>query len=187
MMNGTNHQGAKKLVIRPFAVQPKLPENLFELKWTELRTAVVAIYDKNGSTLSKEELYRAVEDLCVHKYSQRLYDDLVTELRVHVSRQFVALFSLQATDNADFLIALDNVWTDHCATLGTVRNVFLYLDRSYALHSSNKSIWDVGLMLCRSALNSPDLQLKIVSALLFAVQADRSASVCFLTFAKLVT
>lgn len=58
MMAGSANPASKKLVIKPFAVQPKLPQNFFEETWAKLRDAIVAIYAKNASALSKEELYR---------------------------------------------------------------------------------------------------------------------------------
>jgi hypothetical protein len=48
----------RKMVIKPFKVQPKLPENFENETWEKLKIAVSNVYNKNASILSKEELYR---------------------------------------------------------------------------------------------------------------------------------
>lgn len=55
-------------------VQPKLPENFEDNTWDKLQQAVAAVQGKRPIATSREELYRAVEDLCVHKMGSRLYD-----------------------------------------------------------------------------------------------------------------
>lgn len=57
-----------------FKVQPKLPENFEDNTWEKLQKAVSAVQGKRPIATSREELYRAVEDLCVHKMGARLYD-----------------------------------------------------------------------------------------------------------------
>lgn len=46
------------MVIKPFKVQPKIPENFFDETWIKLKTALDAVYNKNSVSVSKEELYR---------------------------------------------------------------------------------------------------------------------------------
>jgi cullin-4 len=48
----------RKMVIKPFKVQPKLPENFENETWEKLKLAIASVYNKNASVLSKEELYR---------------------------------------------------------------------------------------------------------------------------------
>ena len=57
----------KKLTIKPFKSGPKLPSDFKEKTWEKLRLAVASVYEKKAIKESKEELYRAVEDLCMHK------------------------------------------------------------------------------------------------------------------------
>ncbi len=57
-----------------FQVQPKLPENFEDSTWDRLQRAVGAIQTKQPIATSREELYRAVEDLCVHKMGAKLYE-----------------------------------------------------------------------------------------------------------------
>ncbi len=57
-IGGAAGTSARKLVIKPFKVQPKIPDN-FEIEtWEKLKNAIQSVYSKNASLLSKEELYR---------------------------------------------------------------------------------------------------------------------------------
>jgi cullin-4 len=101
-------------VIKPFKVQPKLPENFETETWNNLKSAISNVYNKNASSLSKEELYRvipllsldfssdnafllfllvsqAVEDLCVHKLASNLYESLHKELHSYIKEKVLAL------------------------------------------------------------------------------------------------
>jgi len=141
---GTGAAGVpRKMVIKPFKVAPKVKEGFSDEMWSKLKTALLAVYSKSSTLISKEELYRAVEDLCVQKMSARLYDQLVGELRVKISEKVQLLgehMKSQAAggiDSAVFLNTVDDVWRDHIDQLQTIRNIFLYLDRSYALPNTN--------------------------------------------------
>ncbi len=61
----------KKMVIKPFKVTPKLPEEFEEATWKKLQTALHAVHSKQTSALSREELYRSVEDMCTWKMAAR--------------------------------------------------------------------------------------------------------------------
>ena len=50
--------GVKKMVIKPFKVAPKIPENFGLETWDKLKAALNAVYSKSSTLLSKEELYR---------------------------------------------------------------------------------------------------------------------------------
>jgi hypothetical protein len=44
-----------------------------------------------------------------------------------------------------------SLWSDQCTSISTVRNIFLYLDRTYVISSGVcRSIWDMGLQVCHS-------------------------------------
>jgi cullin-4 len=51
-------EAPKKLVIKPFKSQPKLPDNYEELAWSRLKAAVDAVFRKTSVSVSKEELYQ---------------------------------------------------------------------------------------------------------------------------------
>ena len=155
---GPGQQPVKKLVIKPFKSQPKLPPNYEQDTWAKLALALHAVNAKVATDISKEELYRAVEDLCLHKFGGMVYDNLVRECEGHIFQQVDGLcdhLQQQAGDHGGgggssyhdgtFLAHVDRVWQEHCEQMNTVRNIFLYLDRSYALQTPGvRSLWDLG-------------------------------------------
>lgn len=59
--NSSAPANARKLVIKPFKVQPKIPENFEQETWGKLKSAVHDVFSKSSSKISKEELYRVSE------------------------------------------------------------------------------------------------------------------------------
>lgn len=55
------------MVIKPFKVAPKLPENFGSETWDKLKAALDAVYSKSSSFISKEELYRV--SVCLQKHA----------------------------------------------------------------------------------------------------------------------
>ncbi|GAB5032854.1 ubiquitin-protein cullin 4 [Nannochloropsis oceanica] len=180
--SNNNNKKKKKMVIRPFKVQPKLPENFEETTWETLRRAVVAVQSKEAMAISHEELYRAVEDMCVHKMGGRLYDHLKEECMRHVAGAVGALAATGGgmggmVDQALFLERVDDVWQDHCEHMLTIRSIFLYLDRSYVMQVQGlQPIWEMGLTLFRLQLAAQGRAAGSVAAAAAAATAGGRAT-----------
>jgi len=163
------------MVIKPFKVAPKVPDNFGMETWDKLKTALDAVYSKSTSLLSKEVLYRAVEDLCGQKMGARTYELLMVELETNITKKVLAL-DQQSVDWRSYLQLVDSVWCDHTDQLNTIRNIFLYLDRNYALqHSGVKVIWEAGNDVFRRQLeNFPQVINRITVGLIAAVEGHRN-------------
>ena len=70
---------SKKISIKPLKIKPKIPENFERDTWEKLRTAVRAVHAKQAVGHSLEELYRAVEDMCMQNMGATVYDRLHAE------------------------------------------------------------------------------------------------------------
>lgn len=122
--------GARKLVIKPLKVQPRLPEN-FELEtWGKLQAAVAAVHTQVAVNHTLEELYGAVEDMCMHSLAANLYERLESECKKHIEARLRALIG-QTSETLAFLMLVHHCWDDHCNQMLTIRSIFLYLDRTY--------------------------------------------------------
>lgn len=167
----------RKMTIKPFKQQPKLPMDFEQSTWIKLQSAIHAVHTQTAALQSKEELYRAVEDMCVHKLSARLYQNLYHECEIHINENVDSLIVAgKCSDNMLFLQAFDTVWRNHCEQMNTIRNIFLYLDRTYALQTGGvKAIWDFGLTLFNERLEiySQEIESKLIVGLLAAVEAER--------------
>ncbi|KAK3278080.1 Cullin-4 [Cymbomonas tetramitiformis] len=164
----------KKLVIKPFKQKPKLPADFEERTWSKLKSAVAAVHAKNPVNCSMEELYRDVEDLCLHKMASNTYSRLQQECDAHICSRLQDL--QDKTSNPEiFLNQMETTWQDHCNQMLTIRSIFLFLDRTYVIQTSGvKSLWDMGLALFRQHLERCfRVPKKVVQGLLLLVEKER--------------
>uniref|UniRef100_A0A3P8UJ33 Cullin 4B n=1 Tax=Cynoglossus semilaevis TaxID=244447 RepID=A0A3P8UJ33_CYNSE len=163
---------AKKLVIKNFREKPKLPENYTQETWQKLKEAVEAIQNSTSIKYNLEELYQAVENLCSHKISAKLYKQLRAVCEDHIKAQI----DQDALDSVLFLKKIDKCWQDHCRQMIMIRSIFLFLDRTYVLQNSMlPSIWDMGLELFRSYIISDlKVQNKTIDGILLLIERERN-------------
>uniref|UniRef100_A0A087YH90 Cullin-4B n=1 Tax=Poecilia formosa TaxID=48698 RepID=A0A087YH90_POEFO len=165
---------AKKLVIKNFREKPKLPENYTQETWQKLKEAVEAIQNSTSIKYNLEELYQAVENLCSHKISAKLYKQLRTVCEDHIKAQIDQF--RDALDSVLFLKKIDKCWQDHCRQMIMIRSIFLFLDRTYVLQNSMlPSIWDMGLELFRFYIISDlKVQSKTIDGILLLIERERN-------------
>ncbi|XP_066505650.1 cullin-4B [Hoplias malabaricus] len=166
---------AKKLVIKNFKEKPKLPENYTHETWQKLKEAVEAIQNSTSIKYNLEELYQAVENLCSHKISAKLYKQLRAVCEDHIKAQ-IDQFREDSLDSVLFLKKIDKCWQDHCRQMIMIRSIFLFLDRTYVLQNSMlPSIWDMGLELFRFYIISDlKVQSKTIDGILLLIERERS-------------
>ncbi|KAI5630032.1 cullin-4B [Silurus asotus] len=181
---------AKKLVIKNFKEKPKLPENYTRETWQKLKEAVEAIQNSTSIKYNLEELYQAVENLCSHKISAKLYKQLrmvcedhikaqIDEFREYPFQRCLFVLNPAVTDSLDsvlFLKKIDKCWQDHCRQMIMIRSIFLFLDRTYVLQNSMlPSIWDMGLELFRFYIISDwKVQSKTIDGILLLIERERN-------------
>ncbi|GIL70584.1 hypothetical protein Vretimale_3704 [Volvox reticuliferus] len=176
--NGGSQQ-TKKLVIKPLKVKPELPANFEEATWSKLRDCIMAVHCKHPVSCSLEELYAAVQDMCMHKMADKLYSRLQQECDSHIAAHVSALADSLSLEAVPFLDKVDALWQDHCSQMLMIRQIFLYLDRTHVLQLSSgatamKSIFDMGLALFRVHLASrPEIQQRTVEGLLELIERER--------------
>ncbi|XP_034037660.1 cullin-4B [Thalassophryne amazonica] len=166
---------AKKLVIKNFKEKPKLPENYTQDTWQKLKEAVEAIQNSTSIKYNLEELYQAVENLCSHKISAKLYKQLRAVCEDHIKAQ-IDQFREDSLDSVLFLKKIDKCWQDHCRQMIMIRSIFLFLDRTYVLQNSLlPSIWDMGLELFRFYIISDlKVQSKTIDGILLLIERERN-------------
>lgn len=122
----------------------------FDVVWGTLAASFQQIHQKQASSLSYEELYRAAYQLVLKKKGERLYESVDqferNYLTVHIQNQVKSLISdsltrLHLAPSATygssvserhsagerFLKGLRNEWTDHCICLNMISDVTMYL------------------------------------------------------------
>ena len=148
---------AHAFVIPGRAEKPKLPENFGATTWEKLTAAVSAVHSKSPVSQSFEELYRCVEDACLHKLAPEIYAKLRAVCESHVAEQLRRLRARSSPDPVVFLGLVDECWSDHCDAMLTIRSLFLYLDRTHVTQMpGTRSLWEMGLQLFRKSLLGGD-------------------------------
>ncbi|XP_028245115.1 cullin-4-like isoform X2 [Glycine soja] len=165
----------KKFLIRFHKGVPTLPPNFEEETWAKLKSAIGAIFMKQPVSCDLENLYQAVNDLCLYKMGGNLYQRITKECEEHIS---VALQSLvgQSPDLIVFLSLVERCWQDLCDQLLMIRGIALFLDRTYVKQTTNvRSLWDMGLQLFSKHLSlSSEVEHKTVTGLLRMIESERS-------------
>uniref|UniRef100_A0A8C1YTL8 Cullin 4B n=1 Tax=Cyprinus carpio TaxID=7962 RepID=A0A8C1YTL8_CYPCA len=156
--------------------KPKLPENYTNETWQKLKEAVEAIQNSTSIKYNLEELYQAVENLCSHKISAKLYKQLRVVCEDHVKAQIDQFREYPFPYSVLFLKKIDKCWQDHCRQMIMIRSIFLFLDRTYVLQNSMlPSIWDMGLELFRFYIISDlKVQSKTIDGILLLIERERS-------------
>lgn len=167
---------AKKLVIKPLRLQLKLPDDFESSNWDRLRDAVSAVQSARPVSCSLEELYTAVENLCVHNMAAKVYPQLQGLYDHHAETMISSLASRSSLDALAFLDHVGRTWELYCSQLLLIRQIFLYLDRTYVLASSpTRSLFDMGLQLFRAHLGRhSEVERKLVDGLLALIDAERN-------------
>lgn len=131
-MRSSQAKAPAKITIRPLKQKPKPPADFEQVTWNKLQCAIRAVHTKQAVGHSLEELYRAVEDMCLQNLAGSVYDRLRDECESHIEARLQALTG-QTPDVLAFLSLVQACWTDHCDQMLTLRSIFLYLDRTFVM------------------------------------------------------
>ena len=79
----------------------------------------------------------------------------------HIERSIEQLQN-QTPDALAFLSLIHGCWSSHCEEMLTLRSIFLYLDRTYVMQTSRRSLWEMGLSIFREHLTQrPEVGVKV--------------------------
>ena len=159
-------------------MKPSLPDQFESRAVEKLRRAVVAIQQSKSIDTSLEELYQAVENLCSHGLSERVYANLKELVEAHV-QECVKPFLGESLDKLIFMKKMNECWSSHCRQMIMTRSIFLFLDRTFVLqHPSVLSIWDLGLdTFRRCVLTNQLVQMRTVEGVLMLIEQERHGDV----------
>ncbi|KAL8124509.1 cullin-3A-like [Apium graveolens] len=152
-------------------VDPKYAEKT----WKILEHAIHEIYNHNASGLSFEELYRNAYNMVLHKYGEKLYLGLVSTLTSHLEE---IAESIGAAQGPSFLEELNRKWTDHNKALQMIRDILMYMDRTFIPSTHKTPVNELGLNLWRDkVIHSNKIRTRLQSTLLELVQRERTGEV----------
>lgn len=152
-------------------VDPKYAEKT----WKILEHAIHEIYNHNASGLSFEELYRNAYNMVLHKYGEKLYSGLVSTLTSHLEE---IAESIGAAQGPSFLEELNRKWTDHNKALQMIRDILMYMDRTFIPSTHKTPVNELGLNLWRDkVIHSNKIRTRLQATLLELVQRERTGEV----------
>jgi len=140
--------------------------------WTSLANAIDEIVLRNSSVLSFEELYRNSYNLVIQKHGKLLYDGVTSKLSSHLNATAERFAS---TPDASLLEEVAISFDDHITTMTMVRDILMYMDRTYVASNNEKSTFIQGLHLYRILVWENTHVQKRVSELLLQAIADERA------------
>ncbi|KAF9673890.1 hypothetical protein SADUNF_Sadunf10G0070900 [Salix dunnii] len=143
--------------------------------WKILEHAIHEIYNHNASGLSFEELYRNAYNMVLHKFGEKLYNGLVDTMTSHL-REICK--SIEAAQGDSFLEELNRKWNDHNKALQMIRDILMYMDRTYIPSTRKTPVHELGLNLWRdNIIHSSKIHIRLQNTLLELVHRERTGEV----------
>lgn len=140
--------------------------------WDILAVAIDEIYNRNASQLSFEELYRYAYNLVLHKHGAVLYEGVTAKLTQHLQ---VTVRHLAATRDTGLLDAVATAWKEHTVTMVMIRDILMYMDRTYVAHQKRRTVYELGLHLFRVTVwEHPAVSQRVTALLLAAIAKERA-------------
>lgn len=115
--------------------------------------------------------YRHAYYLVLHKHGELLYNGVVATIRHHLDKMVTNI--TQHTDD-QLLSALRNSWDTHRREMTMIRDVLMYMDRTYVPGSHKLLIYDQGTLLFRDVVvYDSSIQSRTTRLLLQAIDDNR--------------
>ena len=171
------NKNTKRLVIKSLSNAPKLPENFNANTWAKLSNAIQAIHDAKPVSDSMESLYNSVKDLCLHKLAEETYKKLREQYKQYLTKKGKLLQDTlrQGDEITSILHQTNDIWNTHCQQIRMIRDIFLYLDRTYVYQTKEHSIWEMGCVIFRSeVMEDQQIVQKIIQGLLNLIENERN-------------
>ncbi|KAF8382850.1 cul-4 [Pristionchus pacificus] len=168
--------GTKKIAIKNFRKRGN-SENNEAVEWKSLEDAVSAIHTHQSIQHSLEELYKMVTNVCTNEKASEMYDKLLALSKQHLTNDLNdKLIAVKDVSPVDFLRMVNQLWNNYCAQTLMIRNVFLYLDRTFILNRPEiMSIWDGSLnIFCEVIVNNPYVRERLVKDLISQIADERN-------------
>lgn len=160
------------LKIEPFKHPITMDPEYADKTWKVLEDAIREIHNQNASGLSFEELYRSAYNMVLHKHGDRLYAGVRQCLARHL--QQVGRSLLASPPGEPFLRELRRAWDDHVKSTQMVRDILMYLDRTYVAQQRRTPVFQMGLDLWRDGVaRHPKLKQRLLAALSDLVARER--------------
>jgi cullin 3 len=119
--------------------------------------------------------FRNAYNMVLHKYGEKLYSGLVTTMTSHLSGISKLV---EDAEGELFLEELNRKWADHKKALEMIRNMLMYMDRTFIPSTHKTPVHELGLNLWRDiVIHSSKTQTRLRDTLLVLVHRERNGEV----------
>lgn len=119
--------------------------------------------------------FRNAYNMVLHKFGEKLYSGLVTTMTSHLKE---ISKSIEAAQGGMFLEEMNRKWTDHNKALQMIRDILMYMDRTYIPSTQKTPVHELGLNLWRdNIIRSSKIQTRLLNTLLELVLRERTGEV----------
>lgn len=194
-----------KLVVKKLSEKPFDHIQYFNKVWVQLDAALDAVLDDKYPSISMEEAYNSVENICRYGHQEELYNRLKAKCREYVTIHTRAKLSQSRFKNeeAGIIEIVCGAWQAWISRLvghqapkalrasffsrleiyadqlhqGKIRCMFYYLDQSYLVHKENAAIFALGLQLFREVFVTESMILpRTIEAACRLIDFDRGGT-----------
>ncbi|DAZ98501.1 TPA: hypothetical protein N0F65_004938 [Lagenidium giganteum] len=160
-----------KMVIKPYRQSMGMDLARAQDIWESLHKAIDKIFSHEASLLSFEELYRNSYNLVLHKHGDLLYNGVVGVITERLER---IATDVSAVSDDLLLSELNQKWTDHQVIMRMVRDILMYMDRTYVQQKRKHPIYHNGIYIFRDAIaRNPNVRERLRAVLLRNIEMDR--------------
>jgi cullin 3 len=188
---------AKRFVLKPYARPDAMSQHTAMETFSMLQQAILKIYAQEQSTLTYEELYRCGRPLppplplrpraltrpphcsaaylmVLHKHGDLLYNGVLETVKRHLSK--LADGIRKAPDDA-MLARLNEAWSMHTRDMTMVRDILMYMDKSYVPPARKLLSYDAGTLAFRETVTrDPAIRARMLRLVLGSVAAARGGA-----------
>ena len=105
--------------------------------WSQLNSAIDAIFWQKTSTLSFNELYNYGYQLSIHKHGELLYNGVAGAVKGHLLN---SLKDTEGSSNESMLQVMKKTWEEFKVTSGNIRDILMYLDRTFVTQAKKTPV-----------------------------------------------
>jgi len=139
--------------------------------WDALKRAIVEIQNGNACKLRFEELYRNAYTLVLHKHGDLVYKGVTACVR-HKLMETIDIVG--KASNESLLEVMVSQWELHKLVMGMVRDILMYMDKTYCKQHKKLSVYSMGLLLFRdSVVRHPSISPRLRHTLQEMVRQER--------------
>eukprot|EP00958_Prasinococcus_capsulatus_P021842 scaffold3020_cov342-Prasinococcus_capsulatus_cf.AAC.9 len=113
--------------------------------------------------------------MVLHKFGEKLYTGLEGTITAHLKTVAV---EIGRTQGDEFMKQLNIRWLDHSKSMQMIRDILMYMDRTYVQQNNKTPVYELGLYLWRQeVVRLPRIKERLQTMLLGTIHKERSGEV----------